>query len=81
MTGVVLHSDIQWTGHFACSNPLLKQLQHNSGWSQKSNFMESAGRELRHLASALGLRRRREGASTKPPSDFARESDDHCRKI
>jgi alpha-L-rhamnosidase len=28
------------TGHFACSNPLLNQLQHNIVWGQKSNFLE-----------------------------------------
>lgn len=40
VTGVVLHSDITPTGHFACSNPLLNQLQHNIVWGQKSNFIE-----------------------------------------
>lgn len=38
--GVVLHADMPRTGHFACSNPLLNQLQHNILWSQKSNFLE-----------------------------------------
>jgi alpha-L-rhamnosidase len=40
ITGVVLHSDIKPIGHFACSNPLLNQLQHNIVWGQKSNFLE-----------------------------------------
>jgi len=38
--GVVLHADMKVTGHFACSNPLLNQLQHNIVWSQKGNFLE-----------------------------------------
>lgn len=37
---VVLHSVTPRTGHFACSNPLLNQLQHNIVWGQKSNFLE-----------------------------------------
>ncbi|PTY01944.1 alpha-L-rhamnosidase [Verrucomicrobia bacterium LW23] len=40
LTGVVLHSDTPPTGRFACSNPLLNQLQHNIVWGQKSNFLE-----------------------------------------
>jgi len=40
ITGIVLHSDTPRTGHFACSNPLLNQLQHNILWGQKSNFLE-----------------------------------------
>lgn len=38
--GIVLHSDTPRTGHFACSNPLLNQLQQNIIWGQKSNFLE-----------------------------------------
>jgi alpha-L-rhamnosidase len=40
IVGIVLHSDTPTTGHFACSNPLLNQLQHNIVWGQKSNFLE-----------------------------------------
>jgi alpha-L-rhamnosidase len=40
ITGVVLHSDTRPTGSFACSSPLLNQLQHNIVWGQKSNFLE-----------------------------------------
>lgn len=38
--GIVLHSEIPSTGHFACSNGLLNQLQHNIVWGQKSNFLD-----------------------------------------
>jgi len=38
--GIVLHADMKVTGEFACSNPLLNQLQSNIVWSQKSNFLE-----------------------------------------
>lgn len=40
ITGVVLHSALASTGHFACSNPLLNQLQSNIVWSQKGNFLD-----------------------------------------
>jgi len=40
ITGIVLHSDTKPTGVFACSHPLLNQLQHNIVWGQKSNFLE-----------------------------------------
>jgi alpha-L-rhamnosidase len=40
VTGIVLHSDLETIGHFACSNPLLNQLQSNILWSQKGNFLE-----------------------------------------
>lgn len=39
-TGIVLHSVMEKTGSFACSNPLLNQLQSNILWGQKSNFLE-----------------------------------------
>lgn len=40
ITGIVLHSDTPPAGEFACSNPLLNQLQHNITWGQRSNFLE-----------------------------------------
>ncbi len=40
VTGVVLHNDMEQTGAFACSNPLLNQLQSNIVWGQKGNFLE-----------------------------------------
>lgn len=40
LTGIALYSDIPSTGHFACSNPLLNQLQSNIVWGQKGNFLE-----------------------------------------
>jgi alpha-L-rhamnosidase len=40
ITGVVLHSDMARTGDFDCSDPLLKQLQHNIVWGQKGNFLD-----------------------------------------
>lgn len=40
ITGVVIHSDFAITGTFACSNPLLNQLQHNIQWGQKGNFLD-----------------------------------------
>ncbi|AIQ59887.1 alpha-L-rhamnosidase [Paenibacillus borealis] len=39
-TGVVLHSDMEPTGTFTCSNPLLNQLQHNILWGEKGNFVD-----------------------------------------
>ena len=40
LTGVVIHSDMEPTGTFSCSNPLLNQLQHNIRWGQKGNFLD-----------------------------------------
>lgn len=40
VTGIVLHSAMETTGSFACSNPLLNQLQSNILWGQKSNFLD-----------------------------------------
>lgn len=40
ITGIVVHSDIRPRGHFACSHPMLNQLQHNIWWSQRGNFFE-----------------------------------------
>jgi alpha-L-rhamnosidase len=38
--GVVLHSELKRTGHFACSHPLLNQLYQNTVWGQKGNFLD-----------------------------------------
>lgn len=40
ITGVVVHSDMQPTGTFECSNPLINKLQHNIVWGQKGNFVD-----------------------------------------
>lgn len=39
-TGVVLHSDMEETGTFQCSEPLVGQLQHNIKWGLKGNFLD-----------------------------------------
>ncbi|MGE5426356.1 MAG: family 78 glycoside hydrolase catalytic domain, partial [Methylococcaceae bacterium] len=40
ITGVVIHSDMTPTGSFACSDPMINQLQHNIQWGQKGNFLD-----------------------------------------
>jgi alpha-L-rhamnosidase len=40
VTGVVVHSDMERTGSFESSNPMLDQLQHNIVWGQKGNFVD-----------------------------------------
>ncbi len=35
-----LYSDMNKTGQFECSNPMLNQLQHNIQWGQKGNFLD-----------------------------------------
>lgn len=40
ITGIVLHSDMDVTGAFECSDPLLNQLQSNILWGQKGNFID-----------------------------------------
>ncbi len=39
-TAVALYSDMQPTGNFSCSDPLINQLQHNIQWGQKGNFLD-----------------------------------------
>ncbi|MFA1281213.1 glycoside hydrolase family 78 protein [Citrobacter telavivensis] len=39
-TAIVIHSAMQATGQFACSNPDLNQLHHNILWGLKSNFVD-----------------------------------------
>ena len=36
----VVHSEMEETGHFSCSNPLVNQLHHNIGWSLRDNFLD-----------------------------------------
>lgn len=38
--GVVLHSDMEMTGDFECSDPVINQLQHNILWGLKGNFLD-----------------------------------------
>jgi alpha-L-rhamnosidase len=40
ITGVVLYSDLQQTGTFETSNPLVNRLQENIVWGQRGNFLE-----------------------------------------
>lgn len=42
MISVAIYSDMEETGRFTCSNPLINQLVSNSRWSQKSNFADVA---------------------------------------
>ena len=39
-TAVALYSDMEQTGSFRCSDPLINKLVENSRWSQKGNFLE-----------------------------------------
>ncbi len=40
VTGIVLHSDMEVTGSFETSDPLVNQLQHNIQWGQRGNFLD-----------------------------------------
>ncbi|MDX1638367.1 MAG: glycoside hydrolase family 78 protein, partial [Balneolaceae bacterium] len=40
LVGVVIHSDMEPTGHFETSSALVNQLQHNIVWGQKGNFLD-----------------------------------------
>ena len=40
VTGIVIHSVMNPTGSFSCSDPLINQLQHNIQWGQKGNFLD-----------------------------------------
>ena len=39
-TAVALYSDMEKTGTFTSSNPLINQLQHNIQWGQRGNFLD-----------------------------------------
>lgn len=39
-TAQVIHSKLEKTGTFSCSNPLVNQLQHNIRWGLKGNFLD-----------------------------------------
>ncbi|MEN8248853.1 MAG: family 78 glycoside hydrolase catalytic domain [Bacteroidota bacterium] len=39
-TGVVIYSDMELTGEFTCSNPLINKLQQNIQWGQRGNFLD-----------------------------------------
>jgi alpha-L-rhamnosidase len=39
-TAIVIHSEMEPTGHFDCSHPLINRLQHNIVWGQKGNFLD-----------------------------------------
>lgn len=40
VTGIVVHSEMDSTGTFECSDPLINQLQRNIVWGQKGNFVD-----------------------------------------
>ena len=40
ITGIVVHSNMQPTGDFVCSDSLVNRLQHNIQWGQKGNFLD-----------------------------------------
>ncbi|MEI8342592.1 MAG: family 78 glycoside hydrolase catalytic domain, partial [Verrucomicrobiota bacterium] len=40
VTGLVVHTPMDRTGSFECSNPLLNQLYSNLIWGQKGNYLE-----------------------------------------
>jgi alpha-L-rhamnosidase len=40
LTAVVVHSELQRIGEFACSNDLLNQLHHNVVWGTRGNFLD-----------------------------------------
>lgn len=39
-TACVLHTDMEQTGVFNCSNPMVNRLQKNIEWGQRSNFLD-----------------------------------------
>ncbi|MCB0556522.1 MAG: family 78 glycoside hydrolase catalytic domain, partial [Phaeodactylibacter sp.] len=40
VTGIVIHSEMENTGAFECSDARINQLQHNIQWGQKGNFLD-----------------------------------------
>ncbi len=40
ITGVVVYNDLEETGTFTCSHPLVNQLQSNIRWGQRGNYLD-----------------------------------------
>lgn len=40
ITGIVIHSDMELTGRFSCSDTLINRLQSNIQWGQRGNFLD-----------------------------------------
>ncbi len=40
LTGITVHSDLDQTGSFECSEPLVNKLYSNSVWGQEGNFLD-----------------------------------------
>jgi alpha-L-rhamnosidase len=40
LTGMVIHSDMEPAGEFACSDQMVNQLQHNIQWGLMGNFLD-----------------------------------------
>jgi alpha-L-rhamnosidase len=40
ITGVVIHTNMEPTGTFSCSDSMINKLQHNIQWGQKGNFLD-----------------------------------------
>ena len=40
ITGIVIHSEMNSTGSFSCSDSLINQLQSNIRWGQRGNFLD-----------------------------------------
>lgn len=40
ITGIVVHSNLESTGSFSCSNSLINKLNSNIVWSQRSNYFD-----------------------------------------
>ncbi|HPR32708.1 MAG TPA: family 78 glycoside hydrolase catalytic domain [Prolixibacteraceae bacterium] len=40
LSGLVIHSDMELTGQFECSDPLINQLHHNIEWGLRGNFLD-----------------------------------------
>ncbi|KAK1138750.1 hypothetical protein N8T08_002015 [Aspergillus melleus] len=39
ITAIVVHTDMERTGHFECSNPLINKLHQNIVWGMRGNFL------------------------------------------
>lgn len=39
VTAIVVHTDMERTGHFECSNPLINKLHQNIVWGMRGNFL------------------------------------------
>src|SRR5690625_3747399 len=73
LSALVLHSDVDLTGEFECSNPLLNRLHENIRWSARSNILD--------IPTDCPQRDERQGRSEEHTSELQSRGELVCRLL